>query len=150
MNCLTKPGALVLAAAFVLAGGASATEKDDGGDDKPAIDLRMSPRMGFSPLSVLFTLEFKGGDEHEDYYCPEIEWEWGDGSISTHESDCDPFVPGESKIDRRYIERHLYQYSGTYPMKVRIKRVDRLIATASIRVSIRPGPGDQNRRDYPD
>jgi len=56
-------------------------------EEKPKLSLRPSPRQGFSPLNVTFTLQLKGGDDLEKYYCPEVEWEWGDGGKSVREGE---------------------------------------------------------------
>jgi hypothetical protein len=135
--------AALLAAPIALAPQARAAEEQQ---KKPGLELRVTPRMGFSPIDALFTLELEGGDEHEDYYCPELEWEWGDGSRSVTESDCDPYVPGETKIDRRYTNRHLFKRSGNYNVTVRLKRVDRTVAKVSATLTVRPGIGDQYQR----
>ena len=37
---------------------------------RPRLDLRASPRMAFTPASVLVMAELVGGGEHEDYYAP--------------------------------------------------------------------------------
>jgi hypothetical protein len=102
--------------------------------------------MGFSPVDALFTLELKGGGDHEDYYCPELEWEWGDGGRSVTESDCDPFVAGETEIERRFTARHHFKHSGNYQVMVRLKRVDRTVARVSVNLTVRPGVGDQYQR----
>jgi hypothetical protein len=143
MRLITLSTAALLAAPFSLAPEARAAE---GELEKPGLELRVTPRMGFSPINALFTLELDGGDEHEDYYCPELEWEWGDGSRSVQESDCEPFVPGETKIDRRYTGRHLFKHSGNYHVTVRLKRVDRTVAKVSTTLTVRPGIGDQQQR----
>ena len=50
---------------------------------KPRLDLRATPRMAFSPVNVFLTAELTGGDDVEDYHCPELEWDWDDGGKST-------------------------------------------------------------------
>jgi hypothetical protein len=130
--------ALLLAAPFGPEAGAG-----EGEPKKPGLELRVNPRMGFSPINALFTLELEGGDDHEDYYCPELEWEWGDGSRSVTESDCDPFVAGETRIDRRYTNRHEFKQSGNYNVTVRLKRADRTVAKVSTTLTVRAGIGDQ-------
>jgi hypothetical protein len=146
MSSLVAPA--VIAALLLSPGTALAFEKngeDEG--DRPELDIRATPRTGFSPLSVLFTLELKEGDDREDYYCPELEWEWGDGDRSVQESDCDPWVPGETKIARRYTARHLFRFSGIYTVTVRLRRVDRTIARITHRITIRQGAGEQFPQD---
>lgn len=113
--------------------------------EKPSLNLRVTPRMGFSPLSALVTLELKGGGNHEDYYCPELEWEWGDGSRSEQESDCEPFVAGETEIERRFTNRHTFQRSGNYRITVNLRRSDRTVAKTSVQLNVRPGLGDSVR-----
>jgi hypothetical protein len=109
---------------------------------RPAMELRTSPRFGFSPLRVLFTLELKGGDDIEDYYCPEIEWEWDDGGKSVEESDCPPFEPGVTTIERRRTASHEYGLAGTYRIEVTLRKADRVIAKQSVSLTVRPGLGD--------
>ena len=53
---------------------------------KPRLDLRATPRMAFSPTMVLVTAELQGGDEAEEYYCPEVSWDWDDGARSARGS----------------------------------------------------------------
>ena len=110
---------------------------------KPALDMRVTPRMAFSPVNVLVVAELKGGDDIEEYYCPEIEWDWDDGGKSVKESDCKPFEPGVTRIERRFTAEHDYRNAGIYTVKVTMKREERPIATTSVRVTVRPGLGDQ-------
>lgn len=110
---------------------------------RPKLDLRATPRMSFSPAHILLTAELMGGDDVEDYHCPEIEWDWDDGGKSVQESDCTPFEPGVTKIERRFTAEHDYRLAGVYTVKVTMRREEKPIATASVRVTVRPGLGDQ-------
>ncbi len=127
--------ALALAAGMALA--AEAKPK------KPRLDLRATPRMAFSPVNVFFTAELTGGDDVEEYYCPELEWEWDDGGKSTQESDCPPWEAGKTKIERRFTSDHEFRRAGVYNVKVTMRRSDRSMAAASVRVTVRPGLGDR-------
>ncbi len=109
---------------------------------RPSLDLRVSPRFSFSPAELMFTAELKGGDDTEEYYCPEIEWEWGDGGKSVQEADCDPWKP-ETEIERRFVGRHVFVESGIYETRVTLRKADRTIATRSIDVTVRPGGGER-------
>jgi hypothetical protein len=109
---------------------------------KPRLTVRAMPRMAFSPVRVLLTAELTGGSDVEDYYCPEIEWDWDDGGKSLHQADCSPFEPGVTKIERRFTADHQYNKAGIYNVRVTMRRTDRSIATASVRVTVRPGLGD--------
>jgi len=109
---------------------------------KPRLELRATPRMAFSPVRILLTAELMGGGDVEEYHCPEIEWEWDDGGKSVQESDCKPFEPGVTKIERRFTSDHQYNRAGVYNVRVTMRRTNRPIATATVRVTVRPGLGD--------
>ena len=114
---------------------------------KPRLDLRASPRMSFSPAHILLTAEFMGGDDVEEYHCPEIEWDWDDGGKSISESDCKPFEAGVTKIERRFTAEHDYRTAGIYNVRVTMRRQERPLVTASVRVTVRPGLGDQTQME---
>ena len=109
---------------------------------KPRLDLRATPRMAFSPVRVLLTAELMGGGDVEEYHCPEIEWDWDDGGKSVHESDCKPFEAGVTLIERRFTADHQYNKAGVYNIRITMRRTNRPLATAAVRVTVRPGLGD--------
>ena len=113
---------------------------------KPRLDLRATPRMAFSPVNVLLTAELKGGDEMEDFHCPEIEWDWDDGGRSVHQADCAPLQPGE-ELARRFTANHAYRQAGTYTVKITMRRAERPLAVASATITVRPGLGDMSSLD---
>jgi hypothetical protein len=139
---------LRLVLAGVLASGAVLLAADDKDADepkkakKPALEIRITPRFAFSPANILFTVELQGGDDSEEFHCPEIEWEWDDGGKSSGESDCDPYEPG-AKIERRFTATHLYKTSGVYVARVTLRKAGRTIAAQTIKVTVRPGVGDR-------
>jgi len=131
-----------LAAGLVLVLMAAASTGADGSKlRKPRLDLRATPRMAFSPVNVFLTAELVGGDELEDYYCPGLEWNWGDGAKSVRESDCPPFEPGR-ELERRFSAEHGYRRAGDYEITVTLRRANRSLAVASARVNVRPGLGE--------
>jgi hypothetical protein len=109
---------------------------------KPRLNLRVSPRMAFTPVMVVSTAELVGGDEVEEYHCPRLEWDWGDGSRSAQESDCAPF-DGVSPIERRYSASHVYRSAGQYDIRLTLSRATRSIAVASAAVSVHSGLGGE-------
>src|SRR5271169_7002373 len=114
---LMRSGLLVaFSAAFFVAVALPAAAGGSG--KKPALELRSTPRFGFSPVNVLFTAELKGGDDIEEYYCPEIEWFWDDGGKSVQEADCPAYEPGVTKIDRRFTAEHQFSRQGAYLVRV--------------------------------
>jgi len=110
---------------------------------KPRLDLRATPRMAFSPVNVFFIAELQGGDDVEEYYCAELEWDWDDGGKSVQEGDCPPFTPGTTKIDRRFTAEHEYRRAGVFNIKVTMRRANRAFAASNVRVTVRPGLGDR-------
>jgi phage baseplate assembly protein gpV len=112
-----------------------APQGEAGSTKRPRLDLRASPRMAFSPVSVLVMAELVGGGEHEDYYCPGLEWDWGDGNRSARESDCAPFEDGAS-LERRFSARHAYHSAGNYSVTLTLRRARRTVAVARIPVTV--------------
>jgi len=132
--------AVVSAAALAGAGLLAADDKPK----KPKLDIRAIPRMAFSPATVLVTAELQGGDDVEEYHCPEVEYDWDDGGKSVQEGDCSPFEAG-TKIQRRFTNEHSYRRAGIYNIKVTMRRAERSFAAATVRVTVRPGLGDPTR-----
>ena len=106
-----------------------------GGSRRPRVELRATPRMAFLASDVLVAARLVGGDEHEDFYCPEVEWEFGDGSRSRHQADCEPFKSG-TPLERRFTASHAYRRPGNYEVRVTLRRSNRTlsVATTSVRV----------------
>ena len=139
--------ALAAVAVFALAAPAPAGEaKAEAKLKKPRLELRATPRITFSPVNVFLVAELQGGDDVEELYCPELEWNWDDGGKSVQEGDCAPFVDGATKIDRRFTSEHEYRRAGVYTIKVTLRRANRALAASSVRVTVRPGLGDRSLR----
>jgi hypothetical protein len=102
---------------------------------RPHLDLRASPRMALIPVSIFAVAELVGGDDVEDFYCPAVEWDWGDGARSAHEADCPPFAPGMA-MARRHTASHAYRQRGEYSVRVTLRRVGRPLAVATTLVSV--------------
>jgi hypothetical protein len=136
--------AVLVALSLAVPSFGSTDENDKKKKEKmPALELRASPRFAFSPAEIFFTAELKGGDDVEALYCPEVEWEWGDGGKSVEEGDCDPWTQG-TKIQRRYNAHHTYQYAGNYRVRVNLLRSGKTKLTRSLSLTIRPGLGDSS------
>jgi hypothetical protein len=138
--------ALVVTTAPVAAGGA-----DDAKDKKvkgPSLSLKSSPPVSFSPALITVTAELKGGgDTDEDLYCPALEWDWGDGTISEANADCEPFEAGKSVIKRRFVSTHTFQTAGSYRVLLRLKRGSKSIVGGTTNVQVKPGVRDMS--DFP-
>lgn len=116
------------------------------GDDKkpkPSITVRSSPTAGFSPLRIVVTAELKGGtDDFEEFYCPSIEWTWGDDTRTEQSADCDPYQAGKSEIQRRYTTSKIFQTAGEYRVEFRLKQKNKVVGSGSTTVQVRPGVRD--------
>lgn len=130
--------AVVLAACATVpaVGGQSRAEEDK----KPSLSLKATPPVGFSPLRVRLVVDVKGGaDDYDEFYCPGIEWAWGDGTESESSEDCEPYQAGVSTIRRRFSAEHVFRQAGTYRVFFRLKQKDRIVSAASANVQVRAG-----------
>jgi hypothetical protein len=113
-----------------------------GGNKKPSLSLKATPAVSFAPARIVVVAEIKGGsNDFEDYYCPTVEWEWGDETTSTAEADCEPYQAGKSEIRRRYTVEHRYKNPGSFRIVLRLKKGDKMVAAANTMVQVRPGLG---------
>ena len=128
--------------AVLFSGSASYAQRDNDGK-KPSLSLKANPPVGFSPLRVRLGVDVRGGaDDYADFYCPTVEWEWGDDLVSSSSEDCEPYQAGKSVIKRRYTVEHVFRYSGNYRVIFRLKQKDRIIASTTADVQVRAGVRD--------
>ena len=110
---------------------------------RPSISVRANPTTGFSPLKVVLAAEIKGGpDDFADFYCPTIEWVWGDDTRAESTADCDPYEAGRSEIKRRYSVSRIFQTSGNFRVEFRLKQKDKVVGAGSTTIQVRPGLRD--------
>jgi hypothetical protein len=143
---LCKSGAaqaVVLACSALLLIPANALlAREQGGNKKASLSLKATPSVSFAPARVVVVAEVKGGaDDSEEFYCPTVEWEWGDFTTSTAEADCDPYEPGKSAIKRRYTIEHRFKNPGGFKIVLRLKKGTKVIASANALVQVRAGLG---------
>jgi hypothetical protein len=122
---------------------AQPAESSPSGDTRPKIALRAQPPVGMTPARVVLTAELLGGaDDFEEYYCPSVEWDWGDDTVSQSTSDCEPYESGRSSIRRRYTVEHIFRRPGTFRVYLRLKQRDKVVGTGMVSVVVRARPGD--------
>lgn len=113
-----------------------------GGNKKPSLSLKATPAISFAPARIVVVAEVRGGsDDFEEFYCPTLEWEWGDLTTSTAEADCEPYQAGKSEIRRRYTVEHRYRNPGSYRIVLRFKKGDKVVGSANTMISVRGGVG---------
>ncbi len=131
-----------LAAALVAAVHPSAAQRD-AADKKPSLSLKATPPAGFAPLRVHLVVDVRGGpNDYADFYCPTVQWDWDDGTISENSADCDPYEAGKSSIQRRYSADHTFRLSGDYRLTFRLKQKDKVISSATTTLTVRPGANE--------
>jgi hypothetical protein len=130
---------LVLGVAAIAGSVADAQRNDN---KKPSLSLKASPSTGFAPLRTRMTVDVRGGaDDTEEFYCPAVEWEWGDDQKSQNSADCDPYQAGKSQIQRRYTAEHRFNDAGTFNVRFRLKQGTRVVASAATLVQVRDNLG---------
>jgi hypothetical protein len=127
------PLALVALSMAMSIAAASKPEKDA----KATLTLRANPAMAFAPARITLIAQLKGGTpDTEDLYCPTVEWDWGDGTISQSSSDCEPFQPNKSEIQRSFSTQHIYKMGGEYEVKLLLKKAEKVVVEASASLNI--------------
>ena len=141
--CLAVAATLAISAQKIDKGGSAKDAKDkDQESGRPQIKLKAQPVIAMSPARVVLTAELVGGaNDYEDYYCPTVEWDWGDGTQSESTNDCAPYEPGKTEIKRRFTVEHVFR-AGAYRVMFRLKRRDKALAAATVNIQIRPGLRD--------
>ena len=130
---------LALGALLIIPGTALQAEQ---GNKKPSLSLKASPAVSFAPSRVVLVAELKGGpNDNEEFYCPTVEWEWGDLTTSVAEADCQPYEPGKSEVKRRYTVEHHFKNPGAFKVYIRLKKGTKVIAQAAAQLQVRPGLG---------
>jgi hypothetical protein len=154
MHLLRNPwaGVASLLVCTALTTGASAQIADKPSKDKdtvdakrPKITLKANPLIAMAPARVVLTAELVGGDnDFEEFYCPAIEWEWGDGTKSESSGDCAPYEAGKSEIKRRFTVEHVFRLGrpNGYRVTVHLKRRDKSVGAATVNIQVRPGLRD--------
>jgi hypothetical protein len=137
--------ALVCAMAAVISGSLAAADdkKDEKSGKRPSLSLKAAPAISFSPSRIVVTAELKGEiGNPEEYYCPNLEWDWDDGTKSEAKLDCDPYEAGKSEVRRRFTGDHTYQTAGNYRIQLRLKRGTKIITGGNTTLQVKPGPRD--------
>ena len=133
-----------LAAALAILLPTQAAQEQQAEATEPSLSLRVTPISGFTPLRVHVVADLLGGsDDYEEFYCPSVEWDWGDDTVSERSVDCDPYEAGKSEIQRRFAADHTYRLPGRHRIFFRLKQKSDVVAASSSNVQVRRGAGER-------
>jgi len=104
----------------------------------PTLKLHAIPGRAIPPAEVLLTAEFQDGIDVPDLRCPEIEWDFADGSRSVHQEGCER-ATAETKLDRRFTRRHAFDAPGEYQVVVTLRQGHRIVAQAAATIVVQGG-----------
>jgi hypothetical protein len=136
MHRTTIVAGVLAASAAALAGAQSRTPP------KPSMSVRVAPAMAFTPARLVATAELKNvGQADASFYCPALEWDWGDGTRSEERPNCDPFEEGVSQVRTRYVKQNTYNSAGRFRVTLRLKQGKDVVLAGSTEVTIREGGG---------
>jgi len=139
VTCLAASALLVTASAQKADKDSKSKEQDA---IRPQLRLKAQPVISMAPSRVVLTAELVGGpNDAEEFYCPTVEWDWGDGTQSESTTDCAPYEPGKSEIKRRFTVEHVFR-AGSYRVMFKLKRREKPVASAGVSIQVRPGLRD--------
>jgi hypothetical protein len=120
-------------------------DKDQKDANRPKLTLKAQPIVSISPSKVTLRAELNGGaNDYEEFYCPTVEWDWGDGTQSESTLDCEPYEAGKSEIKRRFTVEHVFR-AGSYQIAFRLKRRNKAVASASTTIQVQAGGAEFSR-----
>jgi hypothetical protein len=140
--CFLLAGAMLAAGASASAQKADKDAKDNPDAKRPKVSLKATPVISMAPARIVLTAEITGGaNDFEEFYCPTVQWEWGDGTESESTNDCAPYEAGKTEIKRRFTVEHVFR-AGAYRVMFRLKRHDKAVGFATVSMQVRPGLRD--------
>lgn len=87
--------------------------------------------MGIAPYRVYLVAELQGGTPTELLYCLEEQWEWPNGTKSSHQPDCEPF---SGEIERRWSVWKVVGAPGDHEIKFRLLRKGKVVVETSLTI----------------
>jgi len=112
-----------------------------GASTKPKLSLSVAPTHGSPSTLFVFRALLKGAQDTEDFYCLSTEWVWEEQADSSlNEAECPPFVPGETRVDRTFVEEQSFRRPGPHRVRVVLRKGEKELASASITVTVRDIP----------
>jgi|GEM_PF-964457 len=138
---------IAIASVFVLVSTSmpAAQSSKDEKVKRASLSLKANPAISFSPARIVVSAEMRGGaSDDPELYCPQVEWDWGDGTRSEANENCDPFEAGKTEIKRRWTVSHTYTTAGNYRIVLRLKRADKTVLSGNTTLQVKPGMRDMS------
>jgi hypothetical protein len=118
--------------------GRSGDDERDDQTKRPRLLLKVDPTVGLGPVHATVTADLVGGaNDYREFYCPTVQWDWGDGTRSESSGDCPPYRPGVSEIVRHFSVQHIFANEGQFRVTFRLTRQEKELVSARANVSIR-------------
>lgn len=107
---------------------------------KPKVELRCTPKVGFSthsnPLPVMAMLRVE--NPGDTLWCPGVEWSINGIRVSGHESECNPYETTEAGERELWLEppKSFGFYAGEYIIEAKLIKAERVIRAVSCSVQV--------------
>jgi hypothetical protein len=80
----------------------------------PSIEIIAEPATGEAPLLTKLTAVLRGfSGREQEFYCVEMNWQFGDGTVQASTPSCIPYDPS-LEVQTRYTAEHRYEKPGAY------------------------------------
>jgi len=109
---------------------------------KPEIKLFAHPRQGFTPITIFFEaqlINYEGNSE--SYKCLIEKWDFGDGSKSEYQPNCDE----TAAIKTKYMTSHLYEAAGNFRVQFKLGNKGNELMSNPVWVNIISSGMDRSR-----
>ena len=81
---------------------------------KPKLTLTVYPRQGFGPMQVSINGKLENVSKNDkEFYCLQEEWEFGDGAVSSEQSNCEEHNE-DTEVKLQFFAEHIYEDAGSY------------------------------------
>lgn len=106
------------------------------------IKLFAHPRQGFTPITIFFEAQLMNYEGNaEAYRCLIEKWDFGDGSKSEYQPNCDE----AAEIKTKYMTSHLYTMAGNFRVQFTLSDKGNVLLSNPVCVNIISSGIDRSR-----
>ena len=85
--------------------------------------------------TIQFSARLKGElGETEEFYCLDEIWDWGDGTESVYEPDCEPYSPG-TELKRDFSDSHAFG-KGRWNIAFALMHLDEVVLKTNVDIRV--------------